>query len=165
MLIYDSSMFMQILLTILFISFFLAVNIDVLDHSLRKKIYDLINANSGIHFREILRTLSIQPGNLAYHLYVLRKEGLIRSVKVGNYCCFYTEVEKNNFQIVLTKLQKSIVTLIRDHPGITLSELSKMLEKNKMVVSYNTTILEDVGIIKHERRGMNVIYYLSAMEK
>jgi predicted transcriptional regulator len=106
-----------------------------------------------------MRQLSLKPGSLAHHLNVLTKSSMIKSVKIGNNNCFYSLKDENNLQKVLTDIQNNILNLIKENPGISLSALSKLLNKNKMVINYNTSLLLDIGVIKLERKGTSIAFY------
>jgi DNA-binding MarR family transcriptional regulator len=135
----------------------------VLANIQRKAIYEVIKKNPSIHFRAVMRTLSLKPGTLSYHLNVLEKEGYIKSIQKGEYRCFYTAGTKSDFKIVLTKLQQKILFIINENPGISLTELSNAVGRNKMVLHYNTHILEDAGVIKQEKRGRSSTYYTTSV--
>ena len=136
--------------------------INVLANAQRKAIYELIKQQPSIHFREIMRTLSLKPGSLSYHLNVLEKESLIKSIQKGEFRCFYINDAKSDLKIILSKIQQKILFIVSENPGISLTDLSNALEKNKMVIDYNTHILEDVGIIKQEKRGRITTYYITS---
>lgn len=62
-----------------------AIALDV-----RRKIYDSIDLNPGLHFREIQRRTGIATGALQYHLDVLGKKHLVRTVKEGKFVRYYS---------------------------------------------------------------------------
>ena len=62
---------------------------------------------------------------------------------------------------MLSRLQEKILFYIRENPGISLRELSMAIGRSKMVLHYNTHILEDAGVITQRRRGKISTYYLT----
>jgi predicted transcriptional regulator len=110
-----------------------------------------------------MRTLSLKPGTVAYHINVLEKQNYIKSIQKGIYRCFYPEGVKTGLKIKLTNLQQSIVFIINENPGISSAELSKSLNKNRMVLHYNTSVLQDRGLITKEKKGRKTIFYITAL--
>ena len=129
----------------------------------RNAIYELIQDKPGIHFRKVMRALNLKPGTLSYHINVLEKEHFIKSIQKGEYRCFYPEGVKSDLRMKLTTLQQNIIFIISENPGISLTELSKTADRNKMVLFYNTGVLEDVGIIKKEKRGRIATFYITSL--
>src|SRR5438876_3189411 len=62
---------------------------DVLDLKSRRSVVDVLRAQPGIHFRELLRALPMGSGSLHYHLSVLEKEGFIVARRDGIYRRFF----------------------------------------------------------------------------
>ncbi len=56
---------------------------DVLHLESRKRVLDLVQAQPGIHFRELLRKSRLGSGTLHYHLSVLERERLLTSRRDG----------------------------------------------------------------------------------
>jgi predicted transcriptional regulator len=153
-----------VILIFLFILIFIRIEKSkALANLQRNEIYELIKEKPGIHFRQVMRTLSLKPGTVAYHINVLEKQNYIKSIQKGIYRCFYPEGMKTGLKIKLTKLQQSIVFIINENPGISSVELSKSLNKNRMVLHYNTSVLQDCGIITKEKEGRKTIFYLTAI--
>jgi predicted transcriptional regulator len=153
-----------VILIFLFILVFIRIEKSkTLANLQRNEIFELIKEKPGIHFRQVMRTLSLKPGTVAYHINVLEKQNYIKSIQKGIYRCFYPEGMKTGLKIKLTKLQQSILFIINENPGISSVELSKSLNKNRMVLHYNTSVLQDCGLIKKEKMGRKTIFYLTAI--
>ncbi|WP_455392002.1 DUF7948 domain-containing protein [[Eubacterium] cellulosolvens] len=151
-----------IVIVILLVLIFLKLEKDkLLLNFQRKAIFDAIKSNPGIHFRELMRDLSVKSGTLSYHINLLEKKGHIKSIQKGVYRCFYPTGATTDFKIVLSSIQQRMLVDIKDKPGITLSELSHSLGKNKMLLYYHANILEDAGVITKEKRGRISIFYIT----
>jgi predicted transcriptional regulator len=135
---------------------------DVLLNLQRKAIFDLIRENPNIHYRKIMRKLSLKPGTLSYHLDVLEKNGLLKTVQRGEYCCYYPDDSDDKNQIILSTIQQSIMEKITKHPGITISQLSFVMEKNKMVLNYHLGILIDLDLIRQEKKGRTPKFFIKS---
>ncbi|TLZ61780.1 MAG: winged helix-turn-helix transcriptional regulator, partial [Methanobacteriota archaeon] len=45
----------------------------------RRRIYEYLSANPGVHLRRIGQTLGMSTGMLSYHLGVMERQGLLKS--------------------------------------------------------------------------------------
>jgi parallel beta-helix repeat protein len=140
----------------------------VLDQFTRGQIYGLIRGNPGINYTKLLETLEIGNGTLAYHLNVLVKEDFIKSRTEGTRKLFYStrlpaklkdleerfptgeEIDRDH---TLSDLQEGIVSLVRENPGISQSEIVSKMDVPKQTVSYNIKNLEKYGIIEVRAEG------------
>jgi predicted transcriptional regulator len=163
----DFQTYIYLFIVVLIILVLLVVNKiernKVLANFQRNAIFELIKDKPGIHFRKVMRTLNLKPGTLSYHLNVLEKESFIKSIQKGEYRCFYAEGVKSDLKIKLSNIQQNIIFIISENPGISLTQLAETAERNKMVLFYNTSVLEDIGIIKKEKRGRVATFYLTAL--
>ena len=57
-------------------------------------------------------------------------------------------------------LREGIFTVIGEHPGITVTELYRHLHIEQTVVSKHLAILRRSGIVRTEREGKKIHYYL-----
>jgi parallel beta-helix repeat protein len=162
MIIYSGLAISVVFIIILIILLFIKIEKNkVLTNVQRRVIFNTIKDQPGIHFREIMRVHSLSPGTLSYHLNVLEKNSYIKSIQKGEYRCFYTFDDKSDFKIKLSTIQQKILFVINENPGISLSELTEAVGKNKMVLNYHTNILEDVGAIVKEKKGRVSIFFVT----
>ena len=126
---------------------------SILDNLNRQNIFEYIKANPGVHFKKLLRELNFKPGALSYHLNVLEKEEYIKSIQHGNYRRFYLFGTKSDLKIALTSIQLRILSIVNERPGISQSNISKTLGKNRMLINYHIKILADAGILSLEKSG------------
>ena len=109
---------------------------DVLTQSTRNSIYENIRANEGTHFRKICRDMDRKAGVVQYHISILEKKGLVKSIQNGRYKCFFvTNTGRDPTKLFdkkdeLTFEQKSmrekvIAATKRETPKKIISHLSK----------------------------------------
>jgi len=134
---------------------------ELLDNMNRKHLFEVIKEKPGIHFSELQRELDLKQGVLSYHLNVLEKNELVKSVQDGTFRRFYLYDEKIEFEFRLHEMQKKILFIISQRPGITQSNISKRLGRNRMVVNYHLKILLETGILHMEREGRETHCYLT----
>jgi predicted transcriptional regulator len=136
----------------------------VLDHETRGMIRGYIVANPGDHYNSIKEALELPNGTLAYHIQVLQKESLVRSVKDGKFRRFYPFEMKVPQGGQPTKIQKVILDVIRTNPGVTQRDLAGLLRITSSTVSYHLEKLGELGRIEFRREGITKRLYVRAGE-
>jgi len=126
----------------------------ILDHETRGMIRGYIVANPGDHYNSIKEALELPNGTLAYHLQVLHKEKLVRSVKDGKFRRFYPFEMRLPVGGQPTKIQRVILELIRANPGVTPRDLAGLLGITSSTVSYHLEKLDELGRIEFRREGI-----------
>ncbi|HKZ48610.1 MAG TPA: winged helix-turn-helix transcriptional regulator [Thermoplasmata archaeon] len=134
---------------------------EILDHETRGMIRGYVLANPGDHFNAIKETLELNNGTLAYHLNVLEKEGIIRSVKDGKFRRFFpSEMKIPHNGELPTKVQRLILEMVLETPAIAQKEISRVLGLSQSTVSYHLDRLRELGLVRAERRGMQLCYFV-----
>jgi len=142
---------------------------DVLGHRTRKVVYNYISNHPGAAFGTIKGMFDLAEGTLRYHLQYLERHKIIYSQSMGNYRCYYP-TDKAGSSIItvpdidpntLTELQKQIVTIIRQKPGTTVSELESYTRADKRVLRYNLKVLKDQMIIWKVGNGRSTCYEIA----
>lgn len=131
----------------------------LMKNAYRKKIVEIIRENPGIHFREIMREIGIKQGVLSYHLNKLEKADLIKSKQDGMHRRFFLFNSNAEIGINLSDLQKELMILILNNPGIAQSELSRDTGRNQALIHYHIRFLKDAGLIWVEKeRGKTMLF-------
>jgi predicted transcriptional regulator len=152
---------------------------ELLSQKTRNEIYQLIENNEGIHFREICRKLDKKMGVVQYHISVLEKSGLIRAVKDGRYKCFFSL--KNNVNVYkpqqeLTFEQKRtreglIAAMKRDTPKSIINHLIKegkashqtlaeICGVSPQAITFHCQRLSNINLIQPTKIGRQKFYIL-----
>lgn len=152
---------------------------DILEQGTRQAIFETIQKNPGLHFRRICRALDKKMGVVQYHVSVLEKNGLIRSIRDGRYKCFFAE--DNNDMVSpddrpteeMQTLRESIITsLRRKTPQLLITHLAKeetashqtlsnVASVSPQAITFHTQKLQKEGIIESEKQGRQKFYSLS----
>jgi len=132
----------------------------VLEHETRGMIRGYIVANPGDHYNSIKEALELPNGTLAYHIQVLQKEMIVRSVKDGKFRRFYPAEMRIPEGGEPTKIQRVILDLIRTNPGITPRDAAGLLGLTSSTVSYHLEKLEEHGRIEYRREGITKRLYV-----
>lgn len=126
----------------------------LLDHPVRKQIYEAIRARAGIHYRELLRTLGISNGTLAFHLHHLERAGYVRARRVRGRKHFYpTDLLPAADDVLVTERQRRILGYLRLAPGSSQAEITRATGLKRSNVSYHVGVLRSLGLIETRRVG------------
>ncbi|UCG70445.1 MAG: PKD domain-containing protein [Thermoplasmata archaeon] len=136
---------------------------EILDHFTRGKIYGYIVANPGDHYNSIKKALKLPDGSFAHHIHILEKEGIIKSARDGTYRRFYPpEMKVPDNGGSLKKSQLLIIDSIKETPGISQKDIASILGVSSATVNYHLKELIRLGIVKAERAGMRMRYYINS---
>ena len=151
---------------------------EVLDQETRRTIYELIRDNAGLHFRKICRLLDKKMGVVQYHVSVLEKNNLIRSIRDGRYKCFFATENDDTIapgersQEDQTLREQIITSLRRKTPKILIEHLareniashqalSNQAGVSPQAITFHTQRLSSFGIIESQKEGRQKFYTLS----
>ena len=127
----------------------------VLDHFIRGQIYGYILANPGEHYNAIKLALGLTNGSLAHHLRTLEREEFVKSRKFGLYRRFYPKHMRipDDGDFRLNNVQKNIVDVIDENPGISQKEIATAMNVTPPTVNYHIGILASAKMIRVVREG------------
>lgn len=134
---------------------------NILEHETRGLIRGYIIANPGDHFNSIKKALELNNGTLAYHLHVLKREGMIKSRRWGKFTRFYPcgmKVPENGSRY--SEIQKLIINKIKETPGISQKDIAKIIGVTKPTINYHISKLMEGGRIEGRRLGIQIRYFL-----
>ena len=123
---------------------------DVLDHFLRGEIYGAIRMKPGVTYSEMKEQLKLANGTLTYHLHVLERSGMVRSLRSGRNRMYYPEEIRPEGRALLSAVQKAILELVKSEPGISQTEISAKLDRPTQTVNYNVHRLVKSGKLRLE---------------
>jgi predicted transcriptional regulator len=133
----------------------------VLDNFTRGQIFGYIKAHPGVHFSAIKRALELKNGSLAYHIRALEKRGFVTSKRDRGYKRFYPMTmklpEKNIRELI--PIQRSIVDIVKDNPGISQTSIAKRLDISFQLVHYHVKILMEGDYLHIEKDGKQTYCY------
>lgn len=132
-----------------------------LNNARRKMIYERIRQNPGIHFSALMKDLDLKPGVTSYHINRLEKMEFIKSFQDGMYRRFFLFEDKVETKVMLSELQKLILTTVQDEPGISQVNISRLIGRSKVVINYHVRFLRDLGTLVIERDGRETHCYLT----
>ncbi len=127
---------------------------DILDHEKRGMVVGYLAANPAANFAAIRADLKMAMGTLTYHLWVLEKEGEIKSWRDGRFRRYAPYGHRvAEMQPRLTDIELLLLQRIRGTSGLTQKELAKDVGVSQPAVSYHISRMAALGVLRVERKG------------
>ena len=135
----------------------------ILNHNVRKDIYDFLQQNPGTNYSKMRSELGLQTSSTVHHLRVLEREGLIRSHKELGRRLFYPKGSDNTpFQGYssrpISPLQDRIIQHLMGHGPVSSRELEFALKLKRSSIHYSLKRLQDRELIVGNRVGRETLY-------
>lgn len=130
----------------------------------RRRIYDIVRAHAGSHFREIERKSGLPPGNVKYHLSYLSRHGLIKEEKDGNNLRYFpNEIKSENKKLLGFLRQNTIRNIMLSlliNDNCNHEQIVRIVNLSPSTVSWHLKKLEESGMIESSREGRKTFYRL-----
>jgi predicted transcriptional regulator len=132
---------------------------EALELKNRRRIYDLLSSNPGLHFRELQRQLNMPIGMLDYHLKYLEKNGVIVSRPNTYYTRYYPyerelgEDEKSILSFLRQEIPRGIIIYLLQNPRAKHREILSSFNVSGATLSYHLKRMAEKGIVKQLRLG------------
>ena len=157
---------------------------ETLANEARRRIYQFVLSNPGLHLRELQRQLDTPLSSLNYHLNYLVKQDILYSEDDGFYIRFFDEeLEARNREVLSVLRQKrlrEVLLVVLSQTKISYIDLKRRLQLPastlslylKKLVEHNLLERHSIGresfyVIKDEARiaGLLVLYKTSFMDR
>ncbi len=142
----------------------------ILDLEMRRRIYECIEQNPGVHFREIQRRTGIAIGSLDYHLHYLHRHGMIRVEKDRKYVRYFpltktwTDEEREILSLLRQEKIRRILVYMLQKKNANPQDISATLGIQSSTLSWYLKNLSAKGIIRYVKRGRHRFYAVSNPE-
>jgi predicted transcriptional regulator len=135
---------------------------EILENEKRRNIYSIIEANPGIHLRELQRITNLPLATLEYHLnYMTRKKIIIREADT-HYTRYYTKPLDPEDKKILSALRqermREIVLLTATSGKAKFQFLMDHLDLPRSTLSFYLKYLVDHNILAKDKIGYENIY-------
>lgn len=135
---------------------------EILENENRRSIYTVIDANPGVHLRELQRILNIPLTTLEYHLsYMVRKQ-IVFAENEANLRKYYVksldEADKKVLSALRQKRLREIVIIISANKKVKFQYLGEYFKLPRSTLSFYLKTLVDQGIVSREKIGYETLY-------
>jgi DNA-binding transcriptional ArsR family regulator len=130
----------------------------LLDHVVRAKIVEAVNADPGVNANTIARRLGLARGVAMYHLAVLERERVLNCVRPGRQRHYFprgTLAPREMMKISLLRRAhaEDLYRIVAESPGIGAGELARRLGVSASRVTHLVDRLAREGLIERARDG------------
>ncbi|TLZ72046.1 MAG: MarR family transcriptional regulator [Methanobacteriota archaeon] len=131
----------------------------------RRRIYEFLSANPGVHLRRIGQTLGMSTGMLSYHLGVMERQGLLKSEAARHRRRYYlAQAFRPEQRLVLALLRERVPrTMMIDlatHGERTFADLLRVTGVTKSTLSYHLAKVVASGVVVRSRRDRESVFTL-----
>jgi DNA-binding transcriptional ArsR family regulator len=140
---------------------------ELLEHPVRNQILQLVEAQPGIHYQALVRTVEKGNGVLEHHLRMLTQGGLLRERAANGYTCYFPMGMDRRLMDVHAVLKSDVAREMLDrmvrHPGLGASDLARELGVTPKAVTYHLNRFASAGLISLQREGRTVRAFTNAI--
>lgn len=142
---------------------------EVLELKTRRQIYNHILKHPGLHEREISRQLNIPLGTVDYHLFFLKKRGLVTDRSNGRYTRYYVmgkigTKDKKIIAVLRQNMFRKVIVFLLLNPDSFHREICNHLGLAPSTISFHLNRLADLYIINRVQIGRETKYNIEEPE-
>jgi predicted transcriptional regulator len=143
---------------------------DILDLETRRKIYDTISKNPGLHLSKIADLLQMRISHVEYHVHYLEKHDIITADKSTGYLRFYIKgtisvQDKRYLTILRQKTLLHIVVFLLKNDIVQHKDILENVSVSPSTLSYHLKKLVKHEIIDVQRFGEDKGYQIKNREE
>lgn len=125
---------------------------DVLQNEVRAGIHAHVVANPGVRYENMRRALGLSNGAIAFHLRVLEREGYLSVHKDWTRRRYYA-TGRAPPGAARGEVAESVTRLLRESPGLGMSEVARRLGISRQLAGYHLRRLEAQGALRRAGNG------------
>jgi len=143
---------------------------DILDLEARRKIYDIISKNPGLHLSKIADLLQMRISHVEYHVHFLEKHDIITIDKSTGYLRFYVKgtigvQDKRYLSILRQKTVLRIILFLLKNDTVLHKDILENVAVSASTLSFHLNKLVKHDIVEVQRYGENKGYHLKNREE
>ncbi len=136
----------------------------------RRRIYDFLIANPGVHLRRIGQALGMSTGMLSYHLGYLERNGVLKSEEDGHRKRYFiarafVEAQRRILAILRQDVPRRIVLELLTYGDRTFAELQASVGVSKSTLSYHLQKLMRRDLFIRSKRERESVFSIKDMEE
>ena len=143
---------------------------ESLELASRRRIYDYLLVNPGVHLRRIGQALGMSTGMLSYHLTYLEREGMLKSETDGHRKRYFIarafmEAQRRILGVLRQGVPRKIVVEILLHRERTFAELREATGVSKSTLSYHLQHMMARDLLIRYRRERESVFTIKDMNE
>jgi DNA-binding transcriptional ArsR family regulator len=138
----------------------------LLEHPARRRIVELVEAEPGLHYQELVRRLGIGQGATEHHLRKLAEAGLVVRRRGTGFTCYFPpgrhEAAARAAPALKSDGARRILHQIRARPGLSAKEVAASTGLDPATVSHHLHRLQEAGLVEAQRNGRSLALHATA---
>ena len=136
----------------------------------RRRIYDFLTANPGVHLRRIGQALGMSTGMLSYHLGYLERNGVLKAEEDGHRKRYFiarafVEAQRRILAVLRQDVPRKIVLELLTHGDRTFAELQLRVGVSKSTLSYHLQKLMQRDLLVRTKRERESVFTIKDMDE
>jgi predicted transcriptional regulator len=130
----------------------------LLEHPARARLVQLVQAEPGVHFQDLVRRSGLPNGTAVHHLHKLADAGLVAARPLGRYTCYFPGPSPDRASLAAAPVTRSdgarrILAELTANPGLSGTDLAVRLGLQASTVTYHVKRLQEAGLVAAARDG------------
>jgi predicted transcriptional regulator len=143
---------------------------DILELESRRRIYDIISKNPGVHLSKIADLLQMRISHVEYHVNYLERHDIITVEKISGYKRFYVKgtigiQDKRYLSVLRQQTLLHIVLFLLKNDVVQHKDILENVAISASTLSYHLNKLVKHNIVEVQRYGENKGYQLKNREE
>ncbi len=143
---------------------------DILELESRRRIYDIISKNPGVHLSKIADLLQMRISHVEYHVNYLERHDIITVEKISGYKRFYVKgtigiQDKRYLSVLRQQTLLHIVLFLLKNDVVQHKDILENVAVSASTLSYHLNKLVKHNIVEVQRYGENKGYQLKNREE
>ncbi len=137
-------------------------------HPFRRDLYQVLCENPGTYLLELVDMLESPLGTLTWHLRILEREGLVRSIKFAGKRIYYPKMLRSQeaemaYLTMRSDTAQRIFAYIVNNPGSYQEQMAESLGVHHDTIRWHVSRMEKVGLIRVVREGRKKRHHLAEL--
>ncbi|MCK5239999.1 MAG: helix-turn-helix domain-containing protein [Candidatus Thorarchaeota archaeon] len=132
--------------------------LTLLLHPFRRDLYQILCENPGTYLLELVDLLESPLGTLTWHLRILEREGLVKSIKFAGKRLYYPKMLRSEeaemaYLTLRSVTARKVFAFVVNNPGCYQEQMAENLGVHHDTIRWHVSRMEVVGLLKVERVG------------
>ncbi|TFH11049.1 MAG: hypothetical protein E4H14_01470, partial [Candidatus Thorarchaeota archaeon] len=135
-------------------------------HPFRRELYQVLCSNPGTYLLELVDILESPLGTLTWHLRILEREGLVKSIKFAGKRLYFPKMLRSQeaemaYLTMRSDTAQKVFAFVVNNAGCYQEQMAESLNVHHDTVRWHVSRMEEVGLIKVVREGRKKRHHLA----
>jgi DNA-binding transcriptional ArsR family regulator len=138
---------------------------EALSSEVRRRLYERVRADPGLSLSDLAQRMGLSWGNTVHHLGVLRRSGLVVSLRHGRYRRWFVAGQEPGERAQVAALRNAtsarVAKAVLESPGLSQKQLADRLGMTPQAVHWHLVRLAGAGLVRRVRDGRQVRHFVA----